>query len=110
MEYEGLERFAAKIGVKYMINLTIVLCLLVLAMIALLSLYVDRGIYKLLTDKKASDKFVVCTVNGEKLVPQALYDCEADARKHSLLLADKVIIRVRQSEVDLLRSVKHVSH
>lgn len=93
-----------------MINLTIVLCLLVLAMIALLSLYVDRGIYKLLTDKKASDKFVVCTLDGDKLIPQAVYDCESDARQHSLLWADKVIIRVRQSEVDLLRSVKHVSH
>lgn len=86
-----------------------VMFLLVSIVIAFLIFYFGTKYSKAITVEKGNDKFVVCTLDGDKLIPQAVYDCESDARQHSLFMASKVIVRVRKSELELLRSIKHVS-
>lgn len=88
----------------------IVMYLLISIVMAFLIFYFGTKYSKTIAVEKRNDKFVVCTLDGDKLIPQAVYDCESDARQHSLFMASKVIVRVRKSELELLRSIKHVPH
>lgn len=56
---------------------------------------------------KTDYRFVVCEQNGESLIPIDVFYCESDARQRYFYLANKVVVRVMESDLRWYR--KNVS-
>ena len=83
-----------------------IICILIALWVATLASYFYL-ILKKHKEVKANYRFVVCEQHDKSLIPIDAFDCESDARQRYFYLANKVVVRVTESDLRWYR--KNVS-